>query len=67
MSVEKSSSIEAPEIVVTATELPVLDLTTPAGVLDGTILETPAGERNEVVVNDLDADDNVIGWHKEIV
>jgi hypothetical protein len=38
-----------------------------AGVPDGTVIETPAGEPNEVVVADYDEDGNVTGWHKEVV
>lgn len=38
-----------------------------AGVPGGTVIETPDGEPNEVVVADLDKDGNVIGWHKEVV
>lgn len=51
-----------PEIV---KEENVQDL--PAGVADGTVIETPADEPNEVVVYETDADGNVIGWHKEPV
>ena len=37
----------------------------PAGVPDGTIIETPKGQPNEKVVNDYDEEGNIIGWHKE--
>ena len=51
-----------------STEQPVngpVDPTMPAGVPHGTVLETENGQ--EKVVHDLDADGNVIGWHKEAV
>lgn len=37
-----------------------------AGVPEGTVIDTPAGQPNEVVVGDVDQDGNVVGWHKEV-
>ncbi len=36
-----------------------------AGVPEGTEIQTPTGESNEVMVYDRDDTGNVIGWHKE--
>ena len=38
----------------------------PAGVPNGTIVTSPAGEQ-EKIINDLDENGTVVGWHKEIV
>lgn len=40
-----------------------------AGVPDGTELTTTTADNTqvvEIIVNDLDGDGNVIGWHKEV-
>ena len=42
-----------------------IDPTVPAGVPEGTVLDTESGQ--EKVVHDLDENGNVIGWHKEVV
>ena len=42
---------------------PVVEL---AGVPHGTVLETPEGQPNEIVVADYDEEGNVVGWHKEL-
>jgi hypothetical protein len=38
-----------------------------AGVAEGTVLTTPEGFKNEVVIYDRDpATGEIIGWHKEL-
>lgn len=49
----EQDTTQAPEPAVSAETL--------SGVSSGTVLPS-----NEVVVEDVDADGNVIGWHKEV-
>ena len=61
--------VELPPVEVTETptvEPQAQEAPTAAGVPDGTVIETPAGEPNEVVVYEYDEAGEVVGWHKEI-
>lgn len=61
--IEQSTEATQGEVPTTdvATEDPINEF---AGVPHGTVIQTPEGEPNEVIVNEYDEDGNVIAWHK---